>query len=111
MDFFIMNAWADGGAAPASLGQGLEGMVPLILIFVIFYFLILRPQIKRAKEHKQMVGALAKGDEIVTNGGLLAKVVAVSDDVVTVELAAGVQVKMQKAAVASLLPKGTLKDK
>ncbi len=110
MDFFIRNAWADG-AAPAAMGEGLAGMVPLILIFVIFYFLILRPQIKRAKEHKQMAAALAKGDEIVTNGGILAKVVTVADDVVTVELAAGVQVKMQKAAVASLLPKGTLKDK
>lgn len=111
MDFFIRNAWADGGATPAAMGEGLAGMVPLILIFVIFYFLILRPQIKRAKEHKQMVTALAKGDEIVTNGGLLGKVVAVSDDIVTVELAAGVQVKLQKAAVGSLVPKGTLKDK
>ncbi len=111
MDFFISNAWAEGGAGVGAVGEGLAGMVPLILIFVIFYFLILRPQIKRAKEHKQMVTALAKGDEIVTNGGLMAKVTGVAEEVITVELSQGVQVKMQKAAVASLLPKGTLKEK
>ncbi len=108
MGFFIEDAWAEG-AAPAAAGQGLAGMVPLILIFIIFYFLILRPQIKRAKEHKQMVSALAKGDEIVTSGGLMGRIVSVADETIVVEIADGVQVAMQKTAVTSLLPKGTLK--
>lgn len=109
MSLFIEDAWAEGGAAPAAMGQGLAGMVPLILIFIIFYFLILRPQIKRAKEHKQMVAALAKGDEVLTGGGLMGRVVSVGDETIMLEVADGVNVAVQKTAVTSLLPKGTLK--
>ncbi len=109
MSFFIEEAWAEGAAAPGAAGEGLAGMVPLVLIFIIFYFLILRPQIKRAKEHKQMVTALAKGDEVVTNGGLMGKVTVVADDSVGVEIAEGVEVRVQKSAIASMLPKGSLK--
>ena len=109
MGFFIEEAWADGAGMPAAAGQGLAGMIPLILIFVIFYFLILRPQIKRAKEHKQMVSALAKGDEVVTSGGLMGRVVSVAEEAVVLEIADGVQVGLQKSAVTSLLPKGSLK--
>ncbi len=111
MSFFIEDAWAEGAAIPGAAGEGLAGMIPLVLIFIIFYFLILRPQIKRAKEHKQMVTALAKGDEVATNGGLMGRVTDVADDSVGVEIAEGVEVRMQKSAVSSMLPKGTLKKK
>lgn len=82
--------------------------IPLILIFVVFYFLLMRPQIKRAKDHKKMVEALAKHDEIVTSGGLLGRVTHLDDQLVTIEIAEGVRIKVQKSAVASQLPKGTL---
>lgn len=107
MEFFISDAWAQaaGGASPQS---GFASLIPLILIFVIFYFLLLRPQMKRAKEHKKMVSALAKGDEVVTTGGLLGKITRVDDNFASVEIADGVVVRMQKAAITSMLPKGTL---
>ncbi|MGD8569416.1 MAG: preprotein translocase subunit YajC [Gammaproteobacteria bacterium] len=110
MSFFISNAWAaDGAGAPPE--GGLMGFIPLILIFVLFYFLLIRPQAKRAKEHKQMVEALAKGDEVVTNGGLLGRVNDVGESFLTVEIAEGTEVKVQRNAVASLVPKGTFKGK
>ena len=83
--------------------------LPLIVIFVVFYFLLIRPQSKKAKEHKQMVESLAKGDEVVTNGGLLGKITRVGENFLDVELANGVTVKVQRQAVASLMPKGTIK--
>ncbi len=107
MNFFISDAWAEG--ASAGVQSGFASMVPLVLIFVIFYFLLLRPQIKRAKEHKQMMASLAKGDEIVSNGGLLGRIIRAEEDFVTLEIAEGVRVKLQKNAVASLVPKGTIK--
>ena len=85
-------------------------MLPLILIFVLFYFMLIRPQTKRAKEHKNMVAALAKGDEIVTNGGLLGKVIEVEESFLTVVIADGVEVKVQRQAVSTLVPKGTVKS-
>ncbi len=108
MGFFIADAFAQ--AAPAPAGPGMGDMVFLILLFVVFYFLLIRPQMKRAKEHKKMVGALAKGDEVVTNGGLLGKITKLGDDFITVEIAEGLEVNVQKQAVASLLPKGTMKS-
>lgn len=110
MSFFISNALAEGPAGAAPEG-GLMGFIPLILIFVLFYFLLIRPQAKRAKEHKQMVGALAKGDEVVTNGGVLARISDVGDSFITVEIADGVEVKVQRNAIASLVPKGTFEAK
>lgn len=111
MEFFISDAWAQaGGGAPAQ--SGFASLIPLILIFVIFYFLLLRPQMKRAKEHKKMVAALAKGDEVVTTGGLLGRITKVDDNFVSVEITDGVVVRMQKAAITTMLPKGTIgKDK
>ena len=106
MSFFISDAMAQGGQAQPT--GGLMGFVPLILIFVVFYFLLIRPQVKRAKEHKKMVEALSKGDEVATSGGILGKIIEVEDSFVTVEIADGIKVKMQKNAVASLLPKGTI---
>jgi preprotein translocase subunit YajC len=108
MDWLIPSAWAQaaGGAQPNAFMQ----LLPLILIFVVFYFLLIRPQAKRAKEHKAMVAALAVGDEVVTAGGILGKVTAAGEQFLTVELAEGVQVKVQRHTVTSVLPKGTLKS-
>jgi preprotein translocase subunit YajC len=113
MSFFISDAFAEGAAATnAAAGQpdgGLLGMLPLLLIFVLFYFMLIRPQTKRAKEHKNMVEALAKGDEVVTNGGLLGKIIEVGESFITVAIADGVEVKVQKQSVSTLVPKGTIK--
>ena len=108
MDFFISNAWAQ--AAPAGEGNPLISFLPLIIIFVIFYFLLIRPQAKRAKEHKKMVAELAKGDEVVTNGGVLGRISNVGDNFVTIEVAQGVSLNIQRNAVATLMPKGTIKS-
>jgi len=106
MNFLISDAWAQTGLG----GSGLVGILPMILIFVIFYFLLIRPQQKRSKEHKAMVAAIAKGDEIVTNGGVLGKVIDVDDNFVSVEIAAGVNVKVQPMAISQMMPKGTIKS-
>ena len=90
--------------------SGLIGLLPMVLIFVIFYFLLIRPQQKKAKQHKGMVADLSKGDEVVTNGGLLGKVTDVGDSFVTVELTENVRIKLQKHAVSSVMPKGTIKS-
>ena len=108
MDFFISNAWAQGAAQ--SPEAGLLSFLPLILIFIIFYFLLMRPQIKRAKEHKKMVESLSKNDEVVTSGGIMGRITKVDEAYLVLEVADGVRVKVQKNAVGSLLPKGTLKD-
>ena len=106
MNFFISDAMA------TSPGQGdaLTSFLPLIVIFVIFYFLLIRPQSKKAKEQKLMIEALAKGDEIVTNGGVLGKIVKVGDNFIEVEVATGVNLKVQRHAVSMLMPKGTIKE-
>ncbi|MEJ2344730.1 MAG: preprotein translocase subunit YajC [Gammaproteobacteria bacterium] len=109
MSFFISDAWAEGANAAAQQGNPILGFLPLILIFVVFYFLLIRPQSKRAKEHKEMVANLSKGDEVVTNGGLLGRIVEVGENFVTVEVADGVQLKVQRQAIGSLMPKGTVK--
>lgn len=107
---FISNAYAQtAGAADASMMSNLSTFVPLILMFVVMYFLMIRPQQKRAKEQRAMMDALAKGDEVVTVGGILGKVSKVTDAYVTVEVAAGTEIVVQKASVTTLLPKGTLK--
>ena len=106
MDFFIASAYAQD-AAPQG---GLLSFLPLIVIFVVFYFLLIRPQMKRAKEHRQLVSALAVGDEVVTTGGLLGKVTNVTDSFITLEVADNVKVKLQKHAVSSVMPKGTIKS-
>jgi len=109
MSFFINDAWAEG-AAPAGDFE-IMGLLPLILIFVIFYFLLLRPQIKRSKEHRTMVAALAKGDEVVTSGGVLGKITSVDESFVGLDVANGLEIKVQRSAVSSLMPKGTMKGK
>jgi preprotein translocase subunit YajC len=108
MEWLIASAQAQasGGGQPNTLLQ----MLPLVLIFVVFYFLLIRPQSKRAKEHKAMVAALGVGDEVVTAGGILGKVVETGEQFLAVEIAEGVQVKVQRHTVTNVLPKGTLKS-
>jgi preprotein translocase subunit YajC len=106
MSFFISDAYAQGADSQAGT---LELILPLVLMFGIFYFLLIRPQQKKAKEHKGMVGGLSKGDEIITNGGLLAKITDVDDNFLTCKISDNVEVKIQRHAVASVLPKGTIK--
>jgi preprotein translocase subunit YajC len=108
MEWLIPSAYAQ--AAGAAQPNVIMQLLPLILIFVVFYFLLIRPQAKRAKEHKAMVSALAVGDEVVTSGGILGRVSEVSDQFLTVEVAEGVRVKVQRHTVSGLLPKGTYKN-
>jgi len=108
MSFFISNAMAQG-AGGSSGGFDFTAILPLIIMFGIFYFLLIRPQQKKAKEHKNLVAALKKGDEIITTGGLLAKVTKVGDNFLTCQVAENVEIKIQSHAVSTLLPKGTIK--
>ena len=108
MDFFIPTAMAQaaGGAAQNPLTSM---VLPMVAIFAVFYFFLIRPQNKRAKEHRDMVSKLATGDEVVTSGGMLGKITEVGDTFVSLEVAKGVEVKVQRAQVSQLLPKGTVK--
>ena len=106
MDFFITPAWAQAtGSTAGTLGT----ILPLVLIFVVFYFLLIRPQTKRAKEHREMVGKLAAGDEVVTNGGILGRISEVGELFITLEVASQVAIRVQKVQIAQLVPKGTFK--
>ncbi|HSX95767.1 MAG: preprotein translocase subunit YajC [Hydrogenophaga sp.] len=96
-------------AATGGTESTLLGMLPLVLMFVVLYFVMIRPQLKRQKEHKAMIEAVAKGDEIVTAGGFLGKVSKIGDTYIGVELADGLEVQMQRTAVVQVLPKGTIK--
>ena len=102
----INEAWAQS-AAPG--GADLMSMLPIILMFIVLYFVMIRPQMKRAKEHKAMVDALQKGDEVVAAGGVLGKVTKVADNYVSIEIADKVEIKVQRPAVQLVLPKGTIK--
>ena len=108
---FISEAFAQ--AAPAAAADSPFGslgtMLPLVLMFVVLYFVMIRPQMKRQKEHKTMVDALAKGDEVVTTGGLLGKITKIGESFIGVEIANGVEIQVQRAAVVQVLPKGTVK--
>ena len=104
MDFLISDAFAQAGG---DAGGSLFSLLPLVVIFVLFYFLLIRPQQKRSKQHKEMVAALAKGEEVVTNGGLLGKVIEVDDNFITVEISSELNVKVQRQAVSQVMPKGT----
>ena len=109
---FISSAFAQTAPAAAAGGDmqsTLMSMLPLLLMFAVLYFVMIRPQMKKQKEHRAMIEALAKGDEIVTAGGLLGKVSKIGDAYIGVELATGVEVQMQRNAVVQVLPKGTVK--
>ncbi|MEE8320513.1 MAG: preprotein translocase subunit YajC [Gammaproteobacteria bacterium] len=105
LDFFITNAWAQ----EAPQGGGVFSLLPLIVLFAVFYFFLIRPQMKQAKEQRQMVESLNKGDEIVTNGGLLGKIKQVGDNFIVLEIASNTEVKVQKHSVSATMPKGTIK--
>jgi preprotein translocase subunit YajC len=107
MSFFISDAMAEGTAA--SGGAGWEGLIPLILLFVIFYFLLIRPQQKKVKEHRKLVSELAKGDEVITYGGIGGKIRDLDEAFCDMEIAPNVVVKVDRQNIARLLPKGTLK--
>ena len=107
MSFFISDAKAQEAGA-----QGFGGgqLIFIILMFALFYFMLIRPQTKRAKEHKNMVESLAKGDEIVTTGGIVGKIIDLDESFLTVSIAEGVEVKVQRQAISTLLPKGTVES-
>ncbi len=105
---FISNAYAESAVAPA--GGGIMDFLPLVALIAVFYFLVLRPQSKRAKEHKAMMEALHKGDEVVTAGGEVGRVTQVFEQYVGVELAENLVVTVQKSAIQSVLPTGTIKS-
>jgi preprotein translocase subunit YajC len=106
----ISLAHAQTAGATADPSGGLMQLLPMILMFVVLWFLMIRPQMKKAKDHKALIAALAKGDEVVTGGGLVGKIVKVGDNYVTVEIAEGTEVVVQKPAIGLVLPKGTLKS-
>lgn len=105
----IGTAYAQAAGASPQGGDTLMGMLPIILMFVILYFLMIRPQMKKAKEHKTMLEALAKGDEVIAVG-ILGKVAKLNDNFISLEVAPNITIQVQKAAVTTLLPKGTIKD-
>jgi preprotein translocase subunit YajC len=105
---FAQAAPAAAGAADSPLG-GFAGMLPILLMFVVLYFVMIRPQMKRQKEHKTMIDALAKGDEVVIAGGVLGRVSKMGDSYLHVEVAPNVELQVQRASVVQVLPKGTYK--
>ncbi|QNP58585.1 preprotein translocase subunit YajC [Paenacidovorax monticola] len=110
---FISSAFAQTAPAAAAGGgdmlSSLTGMLPLVLMFVVLYFVMIRPQMKRQKEHRAMIDALAKGDEVATAGGIVGTVTRLSEGFLHVQIAAGVEVQIQRSAVVQVLPKGTVK--
>ena len=109
---FISSALAQTAPAAAAGGDfqsSLMSMLPLVLMFVVLYFVMIRPQMKKQKEHKTMIEALAKGDEVVTVGGVLGKVSKIGDSNLSLEIASGVEVQLQRSAVVQVLPKGSIK--
>ena len=105
---FISNAYAQA-AAGGDVQSTLVGMLPLVLMFVVLYFIMIRPQMKRQKEHKAMIEAVQKGDEVVTAGGLIGKIAKLGDNFIHLEVANGVEVQLQRSAITQVLPKGSLK--
>lgn len=110
----ISNAYAQAAGAATEAGGGLMSFLPIVLMFVVMYFLMIRPQMKKAKEHQRLVTELQKGDEVVTQGGIAGRVAKVGENYLSVEVSEGkdgpVTLQIQKNAVAALLPKGTLKN-
>lgn len=106
---FIASAYAQTAAVGGDAPSSLMSLLPLVLMFVVLYFVMIRPQMKRQKEHKALVEALSKGDEVVAAGGLLGKVTKVGEAYIGVEVASGVEVQLQRSSVVQVLPKGTIK--
>jgi preprotein translocase subunit YajC len=109
IDLMIAPAYAQSAPAAAPFGSDFMAFLPMVAIFVVFYFLLIRPQQKKAKEARAMLEALQKGDEIVTAGGVLGRISKIGEQYLTVEIASGTEIMVQRGAVAQLLPKGTIK--
>jgi preprotein translocase subunit YajC len=109
MDFLISSAYAQGATGGGG-SQGIIAFLPFVVLLAVFYFLLVRPQNKRAKEQREMLSKIAAGDEVATTGGILGKVIEVGEQFLTLEIADGVKVKLQKFQVSQLLPKGTVKS-
>ncbi len=110
MSFFIEDALAEGGSLASAAPDLISQLMVFGGIFLIFYLLFIRPQNKKIKEHKEMVDALAKGDEVVTNGGVLGKVVGIHDSFVSIEVSQDVKLNVQRSAIGAIQPKGTIKS-
>jgi preprotein translocase subunit YajC len=110
MSFFISDAIADAGTAAAQSPDPLASLILPIGLVVLFYFFLIRPQSKRQKEQKQMIADLQKGEEVITSGGILGKITSINDNFITLEIAKDVSIKIQKAAVQTVMPKGTVKE-
>ena len=104
----ISSAYAQGALGGSE--QGFMGFLPIILMFVLLYFLMIRPQMKRAKDQKQMIEALQKGDEVIAAGGVLGRITKISEAYATLEIAPNTEISVQRGAVQAVLPKGTLKS-
>jgi preprotein translocase subunit YajC len=109
MSLFISDAVAAAGSSGVASSDGGFSLIMIVAIFALFYFMLIRPQNKRAKEHRELVGKLKKGDEIITSGGLLAKVSDLDESYIKATIADGVEISLQRSAVSTVLPKGTLK--
>jgi preprotein translocase subunit YajC len=107
MTVLINQAWAQGTGVA---GGGMESMLLIVLMFVVLYFLMIRPQMKRAKEHKTMIEGLQKGDEVVTAGGVLGRISKLNENYVTLEIASNIEIQVQRPSVQLVLPKGTIKN-
>jgi preprotein translocase subunit YajC len=105
--FFISDAWAQGGG---DQGSPFPSLIMLVVLFGLFYMLLIRPQQKRQKEHRQMAEKLAKGDEVVTQGGVFGRITKVGESFLSIEVSDGIEVKIQRSAVSALMPKGTIKS-
>ena len=110
MDFFINSAYAQATGAGGGTQSMLSALMLPVLLLVVFYFLLIRPQNKRAKEQREMLSKVASGDEVATTGGILGKVIEVGEQFVTLEIASNVNIKLQKFQIAQVLPKGTVKS-
>jgi preprotein translocase subunit YajC len=110
MSLFISDALAQATGADSGAGDPLISLLPLVLFAVVFYFLLIRPQAKRQKEHKRMVDSLSKGDEVVTMGGVAGRITDIGESFAMVEVADGVQIKVSRSAIETILPKGSLKE-
>ena len=106
----ISNAYAQTAAAAAGPMDSIMQFLPIILMFGVLYFLMIRPQMKKAKEHKALLDALGKGDEVITQGGIAGKITKVGDDFISISIADNVEIQIQKPAITMVLPKGTLKN-
>ncbi|MEJ2619518.1 MAG: preprotein translocase subunit YajC [Candidatus Thiodiazotropha sp.] len=110
MSFFISDAMAEAAPAAADQANAITGLLPLVIFGAVLYFLMIRPQIKRQKEHKKLVDGLSKGDEVVTTGGVAGRISDLGENFILVEISEGTEVKIRRQAVETVLPKGSLKE-